>query len=139
MDEPPSKRPRTTPNKADDSETATFDAAPDETTPHTNLRQLASALNAQQPTRTPQRAASAGPSRTPGTAASQTRTPRTNLRQLPVARRVGPPTTPHAIRALQARRDAALAASGGRRNRRRSGLTQRETPRDILRALSRRE
>lgn len=55
-----------------------------------------------------------------------------------MTRRVGAPTTPHAIRALQARRDAALGTPGTRKNRRRSGVTQKETPRDILRALSRR-
>ncbi|KAF2427589.1 hypothetical protein EJ08DRAFT_662885 [Tothia fuscella] len=47
--------------------------------------------------------------------------------------RRGKPTTPHAIRALQQRRNAALTPA---RDRRRSGRAQRETPRDDLRALS---
>ncbi|KAF4309538.1 hypothetical protein GTA08_BOTSDO02218 [Botryosphaeria dothidea] len=133
MSEPPSKRARTTPSKPDDTDDAAANAVPDNVTPKAHLRALANALYQQQ-TRTPQRAASAGPSRTPGTA---NRTPGASLRQFPVSRRVGPPTTPHAIRALRERRDAALAATGGR-NRRRSALQERATPRDILRALSRR-
>ncbi|KAB2580471.1 hypothetical protein BFW01_g3515 [Lasiodiplodia theobromae] len=140
MAEPPSKRARTTPSKSSSNEAAANnEAASTNATPREDLRALANVLNQQQ-TRTPLRAASAGPSHTPSTAAPQpARTPRAiNARQFPVARRVGAPTTPHAIRALQARRDAALAASGGRKNRRRSIVQQQETPRDILRALSRR-
>ncbi|OJD37439.1 histone-fold domain containing protein [Diplodia corticola] len=139
MAEPPSKRARTTPSKPGDNDVPANEAASTNATPIADPRALAHALDQPQ-TRTPLRAASAGPSRTP--ASQQTRTPggaNNNARPFPVARRlVGPPTTPHAIRALQARRDAALAASGGRRNRRRSGVQERESPRDILRALSRR-
>ena len=43
-------------------------------------------------------------------------------------------STPHAIRALQQRRAAGPTPA---RDRRRSGRQQRETPRDILRNLSR--
>ncbi|KAF2275934.1 uncharacterized protein EI97DRAFT_433867 [Westerdykella ornata] len=70
------------------------------------------------------------PIRTPGTAA---RTPRgaTSLRAAGQGRRAAP-TTPHAIRALRERANAARTPG-----RRRSGRVQRETPRDILRALSR--
>ncbi|KAK8239777.1 centromere kinetochore component CENP-T-domain-containing protein [Phyllosticta capitalensis] len=131
MAEPPSKKSRVTPRNSDAHQAT---AGEQETTPYSNLRQLSQSLR-QTSTATPRRRAlSADP--TPGrTPRTQQRTPR--ARQFPVARRVGPPTTPHAIRALRARRDAALAASGGR-NRRRSGVQQRETPRDFLRALSRR-
>ncbi|KAK7548407.1 centromere kinetochore component CENP-T-domain-containing protein [Phyllosticta citricarpa] len=131
MTEPPSKKSRVTPRN---SEAHQATAGEQDTTPYLNLRQLSQSLR-QTSTATPgRRATSADP--TPGrTPRTQQRTPR--ARQFPVPRRVGPPTTPHAIRALRARRDAALAASGGR-NRRRSGVQQRETPRDFLRALSRR-
>lgn len=44
------------------------------------------------------------------------------------------PTTPHGIRALEQRRAGALTPGRGRR---RSGKIQRETPRDLLRQLSR--
>ena len=47
------------------------------------------------------------------------------------------PTTPHALRALQQRRNAALNTPG--RERRRSGRQQRDTPHDALRNLSRRK
>ncbi|QDS68070.1 hypothetical protein FKW77_009887 [Venturia effusa] len=70
--------------------------------------------------------------RTPGSAAA-TRTPTAGASTHRVSRR-GRPTTPHAIRALQQRRNAALTPGG---NRRRSGWVQRETPRDDLRQLSR--
>ena len=49
------------------------------------------------------------------------------------AERVGP-STPHAIRALQQRR---AAESTPARDSRRSGRQQRETPREVLRHLSR--
>ncbi|KAK8156036.1 centromere kinetochore component CENP-T-domain-containing protein [Phyllosticta citrichinensis] len=131
MTEPPSKKSRASPRK---SEAHQATAGDQDTTPYSNLRQLSQSLR-QPSNATPRRRATSAdptPGRTPRT---QQRTPR--ARQFPVPRRVGPPTTPHAIRALRARRDAALAASGGR-NRRRSGVQQRETPRDFLRALSRR-
>ncbi|PVH92831.1 hypothetical protein DM02DRAFT_698324 [Periconia macrospinosa] len=67
--------------------------------------------------------------RTPGTA----RTPRGGPATRPISRRAAP-TTPHAIRALRERADAARTPG---RVRRRSGRVQRETPRDILRDLSR--
>lgn len=85
------------------------------------------------------RAASAGPTpgsrktpllRTPGTG----RTPRGGPATRPLPSRRNAPTTPHAIRAL---RERAIAARTPGHNRRRSGRIQRETPRDILRDLSR--
>ncbi|KAF3050771.1 hypothetical protein E8E11_010142 [Didymella keratinophila] len=85
------------------------------------------------------RAISAGPTpagrtptfRTPGTAA---RTPRGGPATRPISARRQAPTTPHAIRALRERANAARTPGN---NRRRSGRVQRETPRDILRNLSR--
>ncbi|KAF2146234.1 uncharacterized protein K452DRAFT_324237 [Aplosporella prunicola CBS 121167] len=126
MAEPPAKRLRATPRKNDADE-----AQENDTTPYTGLRQLAS--NLRDTTNTPQGPPSAyrTANRTPGTAS---RTPRTGIRQRQFPARVGPPTTPHAIRALQARRDADRASGS---KRRRSGLQARETPRDFLRALSR--
>ncbi|KAF1913533.1 centromere kinetochore component CENP-T-domain-containing protein [Ampelomyces quisqualis] len=85
------------------------------------------------------RAASAGPTpgsrktplvRTPGTG----RTPRGGPATRPLQLRRVAPTTPHAIRALRERANAARTPG---HNRRRSGRIQRETPRDILRDLSR--
>jgi hypothetical protein len=61
------------------------------------------------------------------------RTPTAGTASKPGTIRRGRPTTPHAIRALQQRRNAALTPG---RDRRRSGRMQRETPRDDLRALS---
>ncbi|KAF2820043.1 hypothetical protein CC86DRAFT_361640 [Ophiobolus disseminans] len=94
-----------------------------------------------QPTTPFRRAISAGPGptpgsrktpivRTPGTA----RTPRGGPATRPLPSRRAAPTTPHAIRAL---RERAHAARTPGHNRRRSGRVQRETPRDILRDLSR--
>ncbi|KAF3035421.1 hypothetical protein E8E12_003070 [Didymella heteroderae] len=85
------------------------------------------------------RAISAGPTpagrtptfRTPGTAA---RTPRGGPATRPISARRAAPTTPHAIRALRERANAARTPGN---NRRRSGRVQRETPRDLLRNLSR--
>ena len=68
--------------------------------------------------------------RTPGTA----RTPRGGPATRPISARRVAPTTPHAIRALRERANAARTPGN---NRRRSGRVQRETPRDILRDLSR--
>ncbi|KAF1975593.1 hypothetical protein BU23DRAFT_76833 [Bimuria novae-zelandiae CBS 107.79] len=82
------------------------------------------------------RAASAGitprsaPIRTPGTG----RTPRGGPATRPLPARRVAPTTPHAIRALRERANAARTPGHVRR---RSGRVQRETPRDALRALSR--
>ena len=85
------------------------------------------------------RAVSAGPTpgsrktptfRTPGTG----RTPRGGPATRPIPARRTAPTTPHAIRALRERANAARTPGN---NRRRSGRIQRETPRDILRDLSR--
>ena len=62
------------------------------------------------------------------------RTPITRFVARPLStRRAGPPTTPHAIRALQQRRNAGLTPG---RDHRRSGRFQRETPRDDLRKLA---
>ncbi|KAH7079302.1 centromere kinetochore component CENP-T-domain-containing protein [Paraphoma chrysanthemicola] len=92
-----------------------------------------------QPSTPFRRAASAGPTpgsrktpliRTPGTG----RTPRGGPATRPIPSRRGVPTTPHAIRALRERANAARTPG---HNRRRSGRIQRETPRDILRDLSR--
>jgi hypothetical protein len=69
--------------------------------------------------------------RTPGSVAARTPVAGASTHRVP---RRGQPTTPHAIRALQQRRNAALTPGGGRR---RSGRIQRETPRDDLRLLSR--
>ncbi|KAJ4988934.1 hypothetical protein SVAN01_05558 [Stagonosporopsis vannaccii] len=86
------------------------------------------------------RAISAGPTpgsrktptfRTPGTVA---RTPRGGPATRPISARRAAPTTPHAIRALRERANAARTPGN---NRRRSGRVQRETPRDLLRNLSR--
>ncbi|KAF2877102.1 centromere kinetochore component CENP-T-domain-containing protein [Massariosphaeria phaeospora] len=71
------------------------------------------------------------PIRTPGTGA---RTPRGGPATRPIPSRRTAPTTPHAIRAL---RERAHAARTPGHTRRRSGRIQRETPRDILRDLSR--
>ncbi|KAF1365639.1 hypothetical protein EJ07DRAFT_83774, partial [Lizonia empirigonia] len=93
-----------------------------------------------QPTTPFRRAISAGPTpgsrktptfRTPGTAA---RTPRGGPATRPISARRAAPTTPHAIRALRERANAARTPGN---NRRRSGRVQRETPRDLLRNLSR--
>ncbi|KAH9868209.1 hypothetical protein J1614_007281 [Plenodomus biglobosus] len=85
------------------------------------------------------RAISAGPTpgsrktptfRTPGTG----RTPRGGPATRPLPSRRAAPTTPHAIKALRERANAARTPGN---NRRRSGRVQRETPRDLLRGLSR--
>ncbi|KAF2131976.1 hypothetical protein P153DRAFT_364439 [Dothidotthia symphoricarpi CBS 119687] len=92
-----------------------------------------------QPTTPFRRAISAGPTpgsrhtpafHTPGTG----RTPRGGPATRPLTGRRVAPTTPHAIRALRERANAARTPGN---NRRRSGRVQRETPRDILRDLSR--
>jgi hypothetical protein len=104
------------------------------------LRQLAGIIP--KPVTPYRRASSAGPTpgsrrtpntllRTPGTAV---RTPRGGPATRPIPARRTAPTTPHAIRALRERANAARTPGV---NRRRSGRVQRETPRDMLRALSR--
>ncbi|KAF2643132.1 hypothetical protein P280DRAFT_244781 [Massarina eburnea CBS 473.64] len=62
------------------------------------------------------------------------RTPRGGPATRPISGKRVAPTTPHAIRALRERANAAKTPG---RVRRRSGRVQRETPRDILRDLSR--
>ncbi|KAI9779859.1 MAG: hypothetical protein M1839_007172 [Geoglossum umbratile] len=105
-------------------------------TPYANLRQLAGLIH--KPTTPQQRASSAGP---PSTRLSARRTPSAQgrtphgagaLRPAPGRRPV--PTTPHAVRALQQRRAAAITPG---RDRRRSGRGIRDSPRDVLRGLSR--
>ncbi|KAL5433235.1 hypothetical protein PMIN07_007681 [Paraphaeosphaeria minitans] len=68
--------------------------------------------------------------RTPGTA----RTPRGGPATRPLPARRAAPTTPHAIRALRERANAVRTPGHARR---RSGRVQPETPRDLLRNLSR--
>lgn len=102
------------------------------------LLQLAGRI--QKPSTPLRRASSTGPSSgrryTTQIPAAQTRTPRVSGFGKPLPNRRGAPTTPHAIRALQQRRAAALTPG---RDRRRSGRMQRETPRDVLRNLSKSE
>ncbi|KAI9849184.1 MAG: hypothetical protein M1838_000261 [Thelocarpon superellum] len=100
-------------------------------TPYASLRQLAGLI--QKPS-TPLQPSSVGP---PSSRGPTRRTPSAALRTPGTAgTRVGKrpaPTTPHALRALQQRRAAALTPG---RDRRRSGRLQRETPREALRQLS---
>ncbi|OCL02758.1 hypothetical protein AOQ84DRAFT_382334 [Glonium stellatum] len=138
MSESQRKRPRVTPRSSNADEIAA-----DRGTPYSNLRQLAGVI--QNPSTPFERASSAGPAsggryssrtpnitvRTPGTAA---RTPRVGLSARPILTRRTAPTTPHAIRALRERANAARTPG---QSRRRSGRVQRETPRDTLRDLSR--
>ncbi len=102
------------------------------------LRQLAGRIR--KPSTPLRRASSAGPSSVPKytaqIAAAQTRTPKAGGLPKALPSRRGAPTTPHAIRALQQRRAAALTPG---RDRRRSGRMQRESPRDALRNLSKSE
>ncbi|KAI9716087.1 MAG: hypothetical protein M1812_005514 [Candelaria pacifica] len=105
-------------------------------TPQTNLRQLAGLIH--KPSTPLRRASSAGRSssrrsirRTPGI---QNPTFGHDTSARPSRSRHAPPITPHAIRALQLRRNAAHTPG---RDRRRSGKGQRDTPRDTLRNLSR--
>lgn len=85
------------------------------------------------------RAYSAGP--TPGSRKTPTfqtpgtvRTPRGGPATRLLPSRRAAPTTPHAIKALRERANAVRTPGN---NRRRSGRIQRETPRDLLRGLSR--
>ncbi|KAI9655841.1 MAG: hypothetical protein M1821_005276 [Bathelium mastoideum] len=126
MSESPSKRPRITPRNSIENENLS-----DDETPYSNLRQLAGLIrrnpstpliHGQHPTPVAVRVAK----QTQGTA---TRTPASQRRDK--ARREIPKTT-HALRAFERQRHA--TATPG--DRRRSGRLQRETPRDVLRPLS---
>ncbi|KAF2205947.1 hypothetical protein GQ43DRAFT_92549 [Delitschia confertaspora ATCC 74209] len=129
MSDSPRKKQRITPRNSDVHESVNTE------TPYLNLRQLAGAI--QNPITPFRRAISAGP--TPGsrrTPSIPIRTPGTAARRSanrPIPARRAAPTTPHAIRALRERANAARTPG---HNRRRSGRVQRETPRDILRDLS---
>ncbi|MCJ1248613.1 hypothetical protein MMC30_005831 [Trapelia coarctata] len=107
-----------------------------ENTPHADLRQLSGII--QDPSTPRLRATSTGPRSISkgiiGTPVTTVRTPGLGRQRRPIPAKVGPSTTPHAIRALQRRQ--AAAAQTPARNRRRSGRHQHETPRDILRNLS---
>ncbi|KAF2440231.1 hypothetical protein P171DRAFT_97146 [Karstenula rhodostoma CBS 690.94] len=113
---------------------ASGDATDHSSTLYNDLHRLASI--APKPVTPFRRAASAGVTprsatiRTPGTA----RTPRGGPATRPLPARRAAPTTPHAIRALRERANAARTPGHVRR---RSGRVQRETPRDFLRNLSR--
>ncbi|KAF1841401.1 uncharacterized protein K460DRAFT_292822 [Cucurbitaria berberidis CBS 394.84] len=107
--------------------------------PERNMNGTPHAAARIQPSTPFRRGTSAGPTpgdsktptfRTPGTG----RTPRGGPATRPIPARRTAPTTPHAIRALRERANAARTPGN---NRRRSGRVQRETPRDILRDLSR--
>ncbi|KFY36726.1 hypothetical protein V495_07639 [Pseudogymnoascus sp. VKM F-4514 (FW-929)] len=126
------RQPRITPRN---SLTEDAEAAKPKETPYTALRQLANIIP--RPTTPIRRASSAGPPSTHRTA-----------RRTPGAQNITPggygpgstrrPTaaTPHgraAAREIEMRRAAALTPG---KDRRRSGLQKRETPRDILRQLS---
>lgn len=125
--------PRITPRNSD-SDKVLATAAKE--TPYGTLRQLA---NIPRPTTPLRRASSAGPPSqrsTRRTPAGQLRTPGAAQRIYGSGRRAVA-VTPHgraAQRELEARRAGLTPA---RKDRRRSGRQQRETPRDTLRALSR--
>ncbi|KAF2235370.1 hypothetical protein EV356DRAFT_126720 [Viridothelium virens] len=127
MSESQTKRPRITPRNS----SANGDPQNDET-PYSNLRQLAGLIrqNSTTPLRRPQASGTLSASKvakkTP-TAVSRTPAIRRNDR----ARREAP-TTPRAIPAFERHRHAIATPS----DRRRSGRLQRETPRDVLRPLS---
>jgi hypothetical protein len=122
--------PKNTPRNPEIAESHTD--APRET-PYEALRQLAAILP--KPSTPRRRASSAGP---PSTRKPAVRTPGPQARTPGAAQRYGRPgpSTPHgraALREIELRR--AVFTPG--RDRRRSGLQQRETPRDLLRQLSR--
>ncbi|KAI9885392.1 MAG: hypothetical protein M1823_002819 [Watsoniomyces obsoletus] len=106
-------------------------------TPFANLRQLAGLI---QKSSEPRVQPSMAPSSSTNGAGVPQRTPMAGRSmggrsaRRPVTLRRGPPTTPHALRALQQRRAAALTP--GHHVRRQSGRQQRETPRETLRQLS---
>ncbi|TVY40568.1 Inner kinetochore subunit [Lachnellula subtilissima] len=126
--------PRITPRNSDLDDVLIAQAAKE--TPYGTLRQLA---NIPRPTTPLRRASSAGPPSqrsTRRTPAGQLRTPGAAQRIYGSGRRAVA-VTPHgraAQRELEARRAGLTPA---RKDRRRSGRQQRETPRDTLRALSR--
>ncbi|KAF2007509.1 hypothetical protein P154DRAFT_558714 [Amniculicola lignicola CBS 123094] len=134
MSESPRKRQRTTPRNSEGPEA--------QITPYSDLRQLAGVIP--KPITPFRRASSAGAGPTPGsrrtpniairTPKTATRTPHRRPGTRPNPTRRAAPTTPHAIRALRERANAARTPG---HNRRRSGRIQRETPRDTLRDLSR--
>ena len=127
---PSTRQPRITPRNSD-AEDAIAAASPKET-PWRTLNQLANIP------RTPlRRASSTGPPSTHRsnrrTLAGQSRTPgaqRLGSARRPIA------VTPHG-RAAQRELDQRRAGFTPGKDRRRSGMQQRETPRDVLRALSR--
>ncbi|KAL2037911.1 hypothetical protein N7G274_009386 [Stereocaulon virgatum] len=127
----PTKLSRVTPRNSRAGRTSPTSPNP---TPHANLRQLAALI--QKPSTTPRKRPSslgAAPSQrhiAPNTL-NQSRTPNARPPLQPTFGNRSNPTTPHAIRALQQRR-----ATPGR-DRRKSRRLQRETPRDVLRNLSR--
>lgn len=130
----PARLPRITPRNSDIEMTSEATAAGNKT-PYETLRQLAHVMP--KPSTPQRRASSAGPSLTYGrrTPTAQARTPGAGQRLLGSAKR-GNILTPHgraAAREIELRR-AGLTPG---KDRRRSGRQQRETPRDILRALSR--
>ncbi|RDW63839.1 hypothetical protein BP5796_10341 [Coleophoma crateriformis] len=125
--------PRITPRNSDAEMTSETTATAKET-PYETLRQLANVIP--KPLTPQHRASSVGPSLTTGrTPTAQARTPGAGQRLLGSAKRTNI-LTPHgraAVREIELRR-AGLTPG---KDRRRSGRQQRETPRDILRALSR--
>ncbi|TAQ83498.1 hypothetical protein B7494_g8185 [Chlorociboria aeruginascens] len=130
VDGPSTGQPRITPRNSNTERSMTKE------TPYGTLRQLA---NLPKPSTPLRRASSVGP---PSTHRSIYRTPATQSRSPGAAQRLGGPAkranglTPHgraAIREVEARRAGLTPA----KDRRRSGRQQRETPRDVLRLLSR--
>ncbi|KAK3172776.1 hypothetical protein OEA41_006101 [Lepraria neglecta] len=102
-------------------------------TPHANLRQLAAIIR--MPSTTPRRRRSSfgaplSQRQVAPNTLNRSHTPSTRPPLQPSFGNRSNPTTPHAIRALRQRR-----ATPGR-DRRKSGRLQRETPRDVLRNLS---
>ncbi|CZR58404.1 uncharacterized protein PAC_08296 [Phialocephala subalpina] len=122
----PSRQTRITPRNSDGDEA--LQAAAAKETPWRTLNQLA---NIPRPTTPLRRASSAGPS---STRRSARRTPGTGHRANGSGKKVA--VTPHG-RAAKRELDLRRAGFTPGRDRRRSGRQQRETPRDILRALSR--
>jgi hypothetical protein len=128
----PRRQPRITPRNSNGNESLSSTKE----TPWRTLNQLA---NMQKPTTPLRRASSAGPPSTHqssrGIPASQARTPAAgNKLNGSVRRPIA--VTPHG-RAAQRELDLRRAGFTPGKDRRRSGRQQRETPRDILRQLSR--
>ncbi|KAH0563416.1 hypothetical protein GP486_002021 [Trichoglossum hirsutum] len=105
-------------------------------TPYADLRQLAGLIN--KPSTPQPEASGTGLSSTRQSArrtpSAQGRTPRGTGTLRPAPSRRAVPTTPHTVRALRQRRAAAITPG---RDRRRSGRGIRDSPRDVLRGLSR--